>query len=195
MKKLMTAVLAVCPKVRSSASDLRQVDVLSRHCAQCPPQPDKRNRGRRNGAGAETPEGGDPRVRSPWLTRMHWPSGWQSGCSRKSQQRQTGWPVFVTTTDDERRHESPTADVEWRMQVTSSLISHRESTSDYGVPQCRISIPKHLSHNLCPPFRAGSTGPYNPRYSVEYPRRQIGDESRTGRRTSPAGPSRKDIKL
>ena len=27
MKKLMTAVLAVCPKVRGSASDLRQVDV------------------------------------------------------------------------------------------------------------------------------------------------------------------------
>jgi hypothetical protein len=66
MKKLMTAVLAVCPKVRGSASDLRQVDVRSRHCAQCPPQPDKRN-----GAGAEAPEGGDPRVRSPWLTRMH----------------------------------------------------------------------------------------------------------------------------
>jgi hypothetical protein len=43
MKKLMTAVLAVGPKVRGSASDLRQVDVRSRHCAQCPPQPDKRN--------------------------------------------------------------------------------------------------------------------------------------------------------
>ena len=55
MKKLMTAVLAVCPKVRGSASDLRQVDVRSRHCAQCPPQPDKRN-----GAGAEAPEGKIP---------------------------------------------------------------------------------------------------------------------------------------
>jgi hypothetical protein len=43
MKKLMTAVLAVCPKVRGSASDLRQVDVRSRHCAQCPPQPYRRN--------------------------------------------------------------------------------------------------------------------------------------------------------
>jgi hypothetical protein len=30
MKKLMTAVLTVCPKVRGSASDLRQVDVRSR---------------------------------------------------------------------------------------------------------------------------------------------------------------------
>ena len=36
MKKLTTAVLAVCPKVRGSASDLRQVDVRSRHCAQVP---------------------------------------------------------------------------------------------------------------------------------------------------------------
>ena len=43
MKELMTAVLAVCPKVRGSASDLRQVDVRSRHCAQCPPQPYRRN--------------------------------------------------------------------------------------------------------------------------------------------------------
>jgi hypothetical protein len=42
MKKLMTAVLAVCPKVRGSASDLRQVDVRSRHCAQCPPHPYRR---------------------------------------------------------------------------------------------------------------------------------------------------------
>ena len=39
MKKRMTAVLAVCPKVRALASDLRQVDVRSRHCAQFPPQP------------------------------------------------------------------------------------------------------------------------------------------------------------
>jgi hypothetical protein len=39
MKKLMTAVLAVYPKVRALASDLLQVDVRSRHCAQCPPQP------------------------------------------------------------------------------------------------------------------------------------------------------------
>ena len=39
MKKLMTAVLAVCPKVRALASDLRQVDVRGGHCAQCPPQP------------------------------------------------------------------------------------------------------------------------------------------------------------
>jgi hypothetical protein len=60
MKKLMTAVLAVCPKVRGSASDLRQVDVRSRHCAQCPPQPDKRNV-----AGAEAPE-------------LH---SWPAGCS------------------------------------------------------------------------------------------------------------------
>ena len=43
MNKLMTAVLAVCPKVRGSASDLRQVDVRSRHCAQCPPQPYRRS--------------------------------------------------------------------------------------------------------------------------------------------------------
>ena len=43
MKELMTAVLAVCPKVRGSASELRQVDLRSRHCAQCPPQPYRRN--------------------------------------------------------------------------------------------------------------------------------------------------------
>ena len=42
MKKLMTAVLAVCPKVRGSASDLRQVDVRSR------PHPDTVRRSRRH---------------------------------------------------------------------------------------------------------------------------------------------------
>ena len=50
MKKLITTVLAVCPKIRGSASDLRQVDVRSRDCAQCPPQPYSRNRQEERGS-------------------------------------------------------------------------------------------------------------------------------------------------
>jgi hypothetical protein len=60
MKKLMTAVLAVCPKVRGWPQTCARLTCGAGHCARCPPQPDKRNV-----AGAEAPE-------------LH---SWPAGCS------------------------------------------------------------------------------------------------------------------
>jgi hypothetical protein len=66
MNKLMTAVLAVCPKVRGSASDLRQVDVRSRHPRSVPAAVVQEERGRSRG----TRGGRSPRE-IPLVNRMH----------------------------------------------------------------------------------------------------------------------------